>query len=61
MISLNTWTVIYNYKIITMKPEVNKKEIRRAKFKYPWYKSFIKILRNRKQKDYRKDQTIHLS
>ena len=43
-----------------MRPEVNKKEIKKAKFKYAWYKSFVKVLRNQKQKDFRNDQTIHL-
>ena len=44
-----------------MKPEINKKEIRKAKFKYSWYKSCVKMLRNQKQKDFRNDQPIHLT
>jgi hypothetical protein len=45
-----------------MKPTVNKnKEIKKAKYKYPWYKTFIKLLRNQKQKDFKNEQTIHLS
>lgn len=44
-----------------MKPQVNKKEIKKAKYKYLWYKSFITLLRNKKQKDYKNEQTIHLS
>jgi hypothetical protein len=45
-----------------MKPEVNKnKEIKKAHYKFPWYKNFVKLLRNQKQKDFRNEQTIHLS
>lgn len=44
-----------------MKPELNKKEIKKAKYKYAWYKSFIKLLRNQKVKDFKNDKTIHLS
>lgn len=45
-----------------MKPLINKKkEIKKAKYKYPWYKSFVKLLRNKKQKDFKNDQTIHMS
>ena len=45
-----------------MKPQVNKtKEIKKAHYKYSWYKKFIKMLRNQKQKDFRNEQTIHMS
>jgi hypothetical protein len=44
-----------------MKPQVDKKEIKRAKYKYFWYKSFIKLLRNKKKKDFKNEQAIHLS
>ena len=45
-----------------MKPQVNKRrEIKKAHFKYPWYKSFVKLLRNKKYKDYRNETTIHFS
>lgn len=44
-----------------MKPQANKKEIKKAKFKYSWYKAFVKLLRNQKHKDFRNDATIHLS
>jgi hypothetical protein len=44
-----------------MKPVVNKKEIKKVKYKYAWYKSFVKLLRNKKQKDFRNNQTIHMS
>jgi len=44
-----------------MKPNINKKSIRKAKYKYAWYKSFIKLLRNKRHKDFKNDKTIHLS
>lgn len=44
-----------------MKPEVNKKQIRKARYKYAWYKSFVKLLRNQRQKDFKNEQTIHMS
>lgn len=44
-----------------MKPIVKNKEIRKAKYKFSWYKSFVKLLRNKKHKDFRNNQTIHLS
>jgi len=44
-----------------MKPQVNKKEIKRAKYKYSWYKAFVKLLRNQKQNDFKNEQTIHMS
>lgn len=45
-----------------MKPITNKKnQIKRAKYKFAWYKKFVKLLRNQKQKDFRNEQTIHLS
>lgn len=44
-----------------MKPICKDKEIKRAKYKYPWYKSFIKLLRNHRQKDFKNEKTIHLS
>jgi len=45
-----------------MKPNVNKnKEIRKSKFKYAWYKAFVRLLRNKKRKNFRDDNTIHLS
>jgi hypothetical protein len=44
-----------------MKPIINKKMIKKAKYKYSWYKSFVKLLRNQKMKDFRNNQTIHLS
>lgn len=44
-----------------MKPNVKKKAIKRAKYKYSWYKDFVKLLRNQRQKDFRNEQTIHLS
>jgi hypothetical protein len=45
-----------------MKPIVSKKkEIRKAKYRYPWYKTFVELLRNQKQKDFKNNQTIHMS
>ncbi len=44
-----------------MKPLVNKKEIKKAKYKYSWYKVFVKLLRNQRQKDFRNETTIHWS
>jgi hypothetical protein len=51
----------YTYNKNIMKPELNKKEIKKAKYKYAWYKSFIKLLRNQRVKDFKNDKTIHLS
>jgi hypothetical protein len=44
-----------------MRPELNKKYIRKAKYKYAWYKSFIKSQRNFKVTDYKNEQSIHVS
>ena len=45
-----------------MKPQTNRKiEIKRAKYKYHWYKSMITMLRNKKLKDYKSDKTIGLT
>jgi hypothetical protein len=44
-----------------MKPEVKNKEIKKAHYKYSWYKSFVKLLRNQRQKDFRNERTIHWS
>ena len=45
-----------------MKPITNKhKEVKRAKYKYTWYKSFIKLLKNQRQRDFKNEQTIHMS
>jgi len=45
-----------------MKPITNKhKEIKKAKYKYPWYKAFVKLLKNQKQKDFKNERTIHMS
>lgn len=45
-----------------MRPIVNKNsQVKKSKYKYPWYKSFIRLLRNQKTKDFKNEQTIHLS
>ena len=45
-----------------MKSQVNNnKEIRKTKYKYSWYKSMIRMLRNKKWTNYRDDKTIHLT
>lgn len=45
-----------------MRPIVNKtKEIRRAKYRYSWYKIFVTLFRNQRQKDFKNEKTIHLS
>ena len=44
-----------------MKPLVLNKEIRKAKYKHSWYKSFVRLLRNQRQKDFRNNSTINLS
>lgn len=44
-----------------MKPLVDKRQIKKAKYKYHWYKNMIKLLRNSKFKNYRSDKVIHLT
>ena len=45
-----------------MKPLTTKqKEIKRTKFRFHWYKSMVKLLRNQKFKDYRNDSNISLT
>ena len=45
-----------------MKPIENKRnEIKKAKYKYSWYKAFVELLKNQKQKDFKNERTIHMS
>ena len=45
-----------------MKPQINKKkEIKKAHYKYHWYKEMVKLLRNTGCKDFRNEQTISQS
>lgn len=45
-----------------MKPLTSKRvEIKQAKYKFHWYKSMVRLLRNQRFNDYRNNQTISLT
>ena len=44
-----------------MKPQINNKLIKKAHYKYAWYKSMVRMLRNKRVRDFKNEQTIHLS
>jgi hypothetical protein len=41
-----------------MKPQVNNKEIKNPRYKFAWYKSFVRLLKNQRCPDFKNPRTI---